>query len=104
MRVDQRLTQHSDILEPHKKASDHAKSTPTDLSSQLAQQLQHLFGEMSRFGLLLVLAAGAALLADAATCPPPNFDSVSNFDIKKYVAGPWYIQEQVGGSDAAVHI
>lgn len=58
--------------------------------------------KMSRFGRVLVLAAAAALLADAATCPPPNFDSVSDLDIKKYVSGPWYIQEQVSGCYAAV--
>lgn len=43
-----------------------------------------------------VLLLAAASGAFAATCPPSGFDSVSGFNIKKYVEGPWYIQEQVG--------
>ena len=42
------------------------------------------------------LLLAAALLSEAAVaCPPPGFDSASGFDIKQYVQGPWYIQEQV---------
>lgn len=46
--------------------------------------------------LVLMLAAAAAVVASGSTCPPQGFDSVKDFDIKKYVSAPWYIQEQVG--------
>lgn len=58
---------------------------------------------------LLLLLAGNAVGQDpavgqeavvqqtqAAKCPPQGFDSVAGFDLKKYIQGPWYIQEQVG--------
>ena len=31
----------------------------------------------------------------AAVCPPPDFSTVQNFDLNSYVAGRWYIQEQM---------
>ena len=30
-----------------------------------------------------------------ASCPPPDFDSVHEFDIFAYAAAPWYVQRQV---------
>jgi hypothetical protein len=51
---------------------------------------------------LLVLLLAAAVVVSAATCPPQGFDSVKEFDIKKYVSAPWYIQEQVSHQDSAV--
>jgi len=31
----------------------------------------------------------------AAVCPPADFSTVQNFDLNSYVAGRWYIQEQM---------
>jgi hypothetical protein len=45
--------------------------------------------------LLVVLLTAAAAVVVSAACPPRAFDSVKDFDIKKYVSAPWYIQEQV---------
>lgn len=54
---------------------------------------------MMRMTMLLLLAAALLSSAEAAVaCPPPGFDSASGFDIKQYVQGPWYIQEQVSPS------
>lgn len=48
---------------------------------------------------ILALALTAAVnLVAAGSCPPSGFDSVPNFSIKKYIQGPWYIQEQVSTS------
>jgi hypothetical protein len=47
--------------------------------------------------LLILLLLLGSILAASAECPPKNFDSVKDFDIKKYVSAPWYIQEQVRG-------
>jgi hypothetical protein len=41
----------------------------------------------------LLLAAGAAA-AQTATCPPPGFDAVQNFDVERWIAAPWYVQAQ----------
>jgi hypothetical protein len=38
---------------------------------------------MLRAGAVLLLAAGSLLSAHAATCPPPNFSTVENFDLAK---------------------
>jgi hypothetical protein len=39
---------------------------------------------MLRAGAVFLLAAGSLLLsAQAATCPPPNFSTVENFDLAK---------------------
>jgi hypothetical protein len=29
------------------------------------------------------------------TCPPAGFDSATGINIRKYINGPWYVQEQV---------
>jgi hypothetical protein len=59
-----------------------------------------------RLSILVALFAVAALwthLVDAsrdllATCPPAGFDTLKNFDLKKFVAAsPFYVQQQVGG-------
>lgn len=44
---------------------------------------------------ILLLLWSAIALASSAACPPKGFDSVKDFDIKKYISAPWYIQEQV---------
>lgn len=31
----------------------------------------------------------------SSSCPPEGFDAVQDLDIEKYIAAPWYIQEQV---------
>lgn len=46
---------------------------------------------------LLLGCAAAAQLAAARTCPPPKWDSVKDLDLNKYVAAPWYVQQQVRG-------
>lgn len=45
--------------------------------------------------LLLLVCAETAQLAAARTCPPPKWDSVKDLDLNKYVAAPWYVQQQV---------
>lgn len=47
---------------------------------------------------ILLLLCSAIALASSAECPPKVFESVKDFDIKKYVSAPWYIQEQVSRS------
>lgn len=44
-------------------------------------------------GFLLLLSA-LALCAAQEECPPPEFDSVADLDLEKYIAAPWYVQEQ----------
>jgi hypothetical protein len=48
--------------------------------------------QTSSLALLILLAAP---LAHAAVCPPANFDSVPNFNLQKFIQGPWFVQEQV---------
>ncbi|KAI8466627.1 MAG: hypothetical protein J3K34DRAFT_524407 [Monoraphidium minutum] len=50
-------------------------------------------------GVLLALAFASAAHAGAANikpwlCPPKQFDSVANFDLAKFIAAPWYVQNQ----------
>eukprot|EP00877_Chromochloris_zofingiensis_P014166 jgi/Chrzof1/9002/Cz03g32150.t1 len=33
--------------------------------------------------------------ATGTSCPPKGFDSVKNFNLTKYIAAPWYVQQQV---------
>lgn len=39
--------------------------------------------------------AAAAEAGSAPTCPPPGFDSAPGFDLQKFIAAPWYPQEQM---------
>lgn len=56
----------------------------------------HRNGTMRPSLLQIVLLLWSAIaLASSAECPPKGFDSVKDFDVKKYVSAPWYIQEQV---------
>ena len=41
----------------------------------------------------VTLFCGASLTA--AVCPPADFSTAQNFDLNSYVAGRWYIQEQM---------
>ena len=41
----------------------------------------------------VTLLCGASLTA--AVCPPADFSTAQNFDLNSYVAGRWYIQEQM---------
>jgi hypothetical protein len=51
---------------------------------------------MDRFTMFALLLAAAAISSvHAATCPPQGFDSVKDFDLKKYIQGQWFIQDQV---------
>jgi hypothetical protein len=43
----------------------------------------------------VVLALLVATASAAATCPPQGFDSVKYLDLKMFLEGPWYIQEQL---------
>ena len=31
-------------------------------------------------------------------CPPPGFDSVERFNLREYIAAPWYVQRQVSAA------
>jgi hypothetical protein len=47
---------------------------------------------------VLSLLVGSCLVGVAlCACPPAGFDSVANLDLVKYMTGPWYSQQQVGG-------
>jgi len=49
--------------------------------------------------IVCVVAAGMCAWAPAAaaniTCPPPDFESIKNFDLDAYAANRWYIQEMM---------
>ncbi|GMH39968.1 hypothetical protein BSKO_07872 [Bryopsis sp. KO-2023] len=38
------------------------------------------------------------LFCGNSKCPPEGFDSVKDFDVRKYISAPWYIQEQMTNS------
>jgi hypothetical protein len=50
---------------------------------------------MRRQGVLSLLVASCLMGTALCACPPAGFDSVANFDLVKYMTGPWYSQQQV---------
>lgn len=59
---------------------------------------------MSTYNLLVAfvlfcIGASCSVQAQNASaptvCPPPGFDSVKPFDLKRYISAPWYIQKQI---------
>jgi hypothetical protein len=47
--------------------------------------------------LLFATAATAAVI-----CPPAGFDSATGINVRHFINGPWYVQEQVGVNCARV--
>jgi hypothetical protein len=45
---------------------------------------------------LAAAVLGSCLLGCAlAACPPASFDSMADLDLSRFLAGPWYSQQQV---------
>jgi len=42
-----------------------------------------------------LVSIALVVTAASATCPPDGFSSIQNFDIDKYIANRWYIQQQM---------
>jgi len=39
----------------------------------------------------------AVFVSASATCPPPGFDSIHDFDLDQFISKRWYVQQQMEG-------
>lgn len=54
-------------------------------------------------GAIIALLISSALSAHLPKCPPPDFDTVKDFDLATFSAKRWYIQEQMQVTAVPAH-